>query len=93
MGKALLLLCLVLSIASANEASSNDTRNAIPTPTSPPVYINTSTVNITTNASIVYIPFSAGDTWGAISLLAIVFGALVGLATWRRRGAGLIRVR
>ena len=71
-GKVLLLLCLVLSIASANEASINDTLNATPAPTSPPVCINTSIVNVTTNTSIVNIPFSDGDTWGAIFLLVIV---------------------
>lgn len=83
-GTALFLLCLVLSIASAQDQPSNiipevevtPTLTATPTPTSRPVYINTtSTVNVTTAAPII----STEDAWAAILLLVIVFGALVGV--------------
>ena len=88
-GVALFLLCLVLSIASAQDQPSNiipevevtPTLTATPTPTSRPVYINTtSTVNVTTAAPII----STKDAWAAILLLVIVFGALVGVGYWAK---------
>ena len=73
-GVALFLLCIVLSIASAQEQPSKaDTIN-------PPVYINTSTVNISTAAPM--IPTTVAGI--AIGVLVIAFGLLVFLGYWAK---------